>query len=474
MVLGLTALGFLSVTWSFAAPTHKVSLDERLLADLPKITQYLHNHHYQTVGVIKFKVKKGDQPGSYNAGTLNTKMALKLEHALVMAYDKNHPITVLQDVTTEASRSRGLGLTSTRGRRSLMEHSYPVAWGNDKQKPDVLLTGEVRLSKDMKKATVVIQALQPKQPDHLDTVVQLKSIDTDPDLLASAGQSFVIPRRLRGRSMEDAAAEDAADRDDKPKDNPLESPDDPVKLEVFYDGQAVTLEPDAGSPGELKVKRSKTTQDVKAGQKVNFKITNPGKAKIGVVLSINARNTLFQEDLTQRKAAECSKWILDPGESYSIDGFYMSQDGKSVMPFRVLSDEESAKVEMAPEHKGVFALVVFREGSGSSSDNALNIELARKLRDKGKSGAEASDKLKRALHVHEVNGRLVPNAATQRSPSTHNAKRHDRGLIVAGEAGTGSQLKELQVKFDPQPVMSLLIRYYSDTTSKADTDTTEQ
>ena len=352
----LIAAGFAAV---LAAPARADHIDDQLLADAPKIVKYLKDHDVHTVGVVKFGVKKGDQPASYNAGTLNMKMALKLEHALVMANDSKQPIAILQDVTTEGSRSRG-NLRKPQGRRALLDQVYPVAWGNDKKKPDMLLTGEVQLSKDMKTLAIAIRAFDHKKPDRLEDVMRLTGIKTDRDILASAGQSFVVARKLK-RGMDDSAAEDAANRDQNSKDNPLQSPDDPIKFEVIYDGSPVTLEPDESSPGELKAKRSKTSQDAKEGQKVNFKITNTGKEKIGVVLAINARNTLFQEDLTQKAPGECSKWILDPGETYSIDGFYMSQDGKSVFPFRVLSDDESAKVEMAPEHKGVFFLYVFRE-----------------------------------------------------------------------------------------------------------------
>src|SRR5205085_1397157 len=154
-----------------------------------------------------------------------------------------------------------------------------------------------------------------------------------------------------------------------------------------------------------------------------------------------------------------SKWILDPGETYTIDGFYMSQDGKSFFPFRVLSEEESARVEMAPENKGVYSVYVFREGSG----DGMNIELARKVREQARSATEAKEKYRRGLNVKEVNGRLVRDTAARgRSTGTHAKRKGGRGLVVAGdETTTGSQLKELQVKFDPEPVMSLFIRYHA-------------
>lgn len=459
----------LCVSGSAAAPPHADSLDERLLAEMPKVVKYLNEHQYHSVGVLKFSVKKGHQAASYNVGTLNTKMALRLEHALVMANDSRHPITILQDPTAEAAKSRGLTLGTAKGRRALLDHAYPVAWGNKHQKPDALLTGEVALDGNMRQATITIKAFEHRHPERMETVATIKNLKADRELLASAGQSFVVPRRLAGaRGLEegaadDAAADDAANRD-KSGSNPLKSADDPIKLEILYDGQPVALVADDSSPGELKARRSKTQADVREGQAVGFKITNTSQSKIGVVLAINGRNTLFQEDLTQRNAGECSKWILDPGETYAVNGFYMSNDGKSVFPFRVLSDEESAKVEMAPEHKGVYSLYVFSEGTGSA-ETAQNIELARKIRAKSNSASEAKENLKRGLHVKEVNGRLVrDSSATSARPATRHAKNPSgRGLVVAGnEAGTGSQLKELQVKFNPEPIMTVFVRYYAD------------
>ena len=43
---------------------------------------------------------------------------------------------------------------STKDRAGLFDHSYPLAWGDDKVKPDAFLVGRVKLSEDMKTTTV--------------------------------------------------------------------------------------------------------------------------------------------------------------------------------------------------------------------------------------------------------------------------------------------------------------------------------
>jgi hypothetical protein len=448
------------------------AISDRLLSAAPKVVQYVQDHHYQTVGVVKFSVRKGTQPGSYNAGTLNSQMALRLEHALIMANNPSHPLTILQDVTATAFHSRGLTLHSPSGRRGLISHAYPVAWGKDQKQPDILLTGEVHLSKNMKTATVTIQGFDRKHPERLEEVARLTNIPTNRDLFASAGQTFIVSRKPgKGRQgdPDDAAADDAAKRDDGPTGvtgmvgGPGQSADGPLQVAILYDDQTVDLQPDAASPGELKIKRSKTGQDVREGQKVRFKITNTSTDKIGVVLAINGRNTLFQEDLTQQSPGECSKWVLAPNETYTIDGFYMSKDGKSVYPFRALSDAESEKNEMAPEVKGIYSFYVFGGNGAQGGDSGTkNVEMADKAPPGSRTAAEAKARYRRALHVAEVDGRLVRRPVSRSVGLPNQARRPSgRGLVVVGaDATTGSQLNEQQAQFDKEPTMTLFVRYY--------------
>ena len=76
----------------------------------------------------------------------------------------------------------------------------------------------------------------------------------------------------------------------------------------------------------------------------------PATRKTGTLNSMIARRLETALVLLNTKESG----ILAPNESYTIDGFYMSADGKDVRPFKVLSDDESAKVDISPEQKGVF------------------------------------------------------------------------------------------------------------------------
>jgi hypothetical protein len=446
------------------------SIDTKLLEESPRIMKYLKDRHYQTVGVLKFAVKKGDQPASLNAGTLNTMMAARLEHALILLNDPAKPIDILHDTSqAAASQNHAATFRNAKGRRNLFEHAYLVAWGDHEKKPDAFLTGEVFVEKNMKQATIVVQAFDARNPDHVEEVIRLRDVPMDRNVLVSIGQSYVLQRGLRHRKerdLEDAACDDAALRDVTCA-NPLHDSDDPVKLQILYDDQPVSLETDASSRGELRVKCSKAV-DPKQGQKVKFVISNPTQDKVGVVLAVNGKSTLFMEDLASKPLCECTKWILGPGESYTIDGFYMTEDGKEVRPFKVLSDDESLKMDLAQGQRGVFSLFAFRSVSGSGSGMSISDqggELSRTLKGKphARSLAEAQSNTRAATHTSVSKGRLVADRSERHAASSRGARRKGaRGLVVADlQSTTGGTLNRVDTKLDPEPAMSLFIRYYS-------------
>ena len=121
--VALAAVLGLAVGWTSVARADHI--DERLLTEAPKIMAYLKEHNYQTVGVLKFTVKKGNDAPTFNAGTMNTKMATRVEHALTLLNDPKKPINILEDVSkTAASSSRSASFRTAQGRRGLLEKNY--------------------------------------------------------------------------------------------------------------------------------------------------------------------------------------------------------------------------------------------------------------------------------------------------------------------------------------------------------------
>jgi len=450
-------------------------INKALRPELPKILKYVKDHGYHTVGVLKFTVKKGNQSRILDAGTLNTSMALRLENALAMLIDENTTIDVIHEASqTAAAHNHGATFKTAQGRSDLFDIAYPIVWDSPRKTPDIFLTGEFLVDKDMKQSTIVIQEFDRRQPEAVHEVLRITNVPTDRDVLVGIGQSFVLSQPLQPQGPEDidvAAASDASRRDEN-RSNPLQDSDDPIKLEVFYNDTPVSLETDPNSPGELRVRRDKAV-DPKEGQRVKFVVTNKTKETVGVVLAVNGKSTLFQEDLTTRSTGECTKWILGPGQSYTIRGFYMSEDGKALRPFKVLSDEESAEVELAPEQKGVFSLFVFRGESSVAMDiSTEGGDLGRSLKMKpGVHGrAEVQASLRTATHTRVSNGRLLAEHVTRHPvPIRRAPQKGGRGLVVEDSSrAPGSSLNRVDARLDPQPSMSLFIRYYTAPTPGAD------
>jgi hypothetical protein len=438
-------------------------IDDRLVVEAPRVMDFIKKKGYHNVGVLRFKATPSS-PGE----TISYKMANRLENALILLDDDKHPVAILanKDVSRVAyARSSHANFSTARGRSALLQSSYPLAWGRESRKPDAFLTGDVQLSKNRKTVTIVVKAFDRKNPNQVQEVLRLRDVRTDRDILASMGQSYVVPRKILKRpapgQADETAAKDTANRD-QTNTSPVQDPENPVQLEVSFGGQPATLEPDSSSPGELKIQRQKT-QTPQQGQEVKMVLSNKGTERVGVVLAVNGKNTLFQEDLTSTQPGDCTKWVLGPNEQYEIKGFY-KEDNKLV-PFRVLSEEESAQAELAPEHKGIIALHVFREGSGGSEGlNITKPDLGRKTPgQRAPNLSSARARASKATRTRSVAGKLrVDHSARRPASRVVRHQKGKRGLIVDDpeNEAAGPTLTRVEFKPDSQPAVSLFIRYY--------------
>jgi hypothetical protein len=446
------------------------SIDAAMRENSPKVMHYLRAHGYGAVGVVRFSIEKGTRSESHHAGTLPDKMAARLENALALLNDPTAPIAI---VTGSVPGSRGAGHEhGTSGRRSVFQHALPVAWGDQARKPDALLTGKILVRPDMKALSIAILAYEARRPDVAEEVLRIENVPTDRDVLASLGQSFVIPRRAihRGaRALDETAADDAANRDQSGA-NPLGDASDPVKLEILYDGKAVAITDDPASPGEAVVKRTKHADDPKEGVVATFKITNNGSDPVGVVLAVNGKNTILGEDLTSKAPGECTKWVLSPNQTYTIEGFYMSEDGKDVRHFKVLSDDDSAKSTEGGDRKGEIAVYAFRSSAGPNGADGMNIaadggDLAQSPGGRGvrpRNLAEYQSALRTVNRTHAQGGKLMPDRSAPRPSRARVAhQKGGRGLLVGDDQGSsGATLNRVEQAFDPTPTMFVSIRYY--------------
>ncbi|MEM8913998.1 MAG: hypothetical protein AAGC97_19735, partial [Planctomycetota bacterium] len=83
-VQGIACL--LMLCTAMVAPANAADDLERQLTDVaPAVLEQLRADGFQNVGVLKFRVKKGDAKPSDRVGTLNLHLAEKLELALILA-----------------------------------------------------------------------------------------------------------------------------------------------------------------------------------------------------------------------------------------------------------------------------------------------------------------------------------------------------------------------------------------------------
>ncbi|MBV8554695.1 MAG: hypothetical protein JO116_03960, partial [Planctomycetaceae bacterium] len=232
-----------------AAPTpvRADTLEAALLKQAPRVISYLKDHGYHNVGVLKFRVQKGNEPASDHVGPLNLNLAGRLEIALVLANDNQEPLGIIRDADGVAATLPGANHLTRPGRQALFRGRYPLAWGDQQVVPDAFLTGVAVVSPDLKQMTVALLAFG-KDGEKLDNVAQFTAA-TDAPALAEAGESFLIrdgfdaghSEEVRGTVVAAAARVKAT-----PATSPLRDAAAPVALEIRYDGQPVPLEIRAG------------------------------------------------------------------------------------------------------------------------------------------------------------------------------------------------------------------------------------
>jgi hypothetical protein len=127
-----------------------------------------------------------------------------------------------------------------------------------------------------------------------------------------------------------------------------------------------------GSPQEIRpATKGQTKWEVESpepGKKITFTLKNNGTRTLGVVLKLNGVSTIGQQ---KDESDKCRKWVIDPGKTYTIEGFYGSDGGKvdNYLPFKVLVGEEArAKREELGDKAGRIEVDVFAQDGGAPDD----------------------------------------------------------------------------------------------------------
>jgi hypothetical protein len=366
----------LAVVAGLGAPVRAANLDPALLREARKVHRWLHAKGYRTVGVLPFRVKKGDRPATFLAGPITTNLPDRLENALVMvtSADERLALRVVRGAGATASRA-GVGswYSNPARRAKLFEvNGYRLAWGDRTVKPDVFLTGLVTSGGDRAKTAVRIEAFG-KSSKTLTKVTEF-AVATDRGLLVDLGYNFALTRRgvarSRGAAERDrqavrvAARRDAGQATDDPAEAATPADVAGISFKILYNGKEQAVRPvGQGTRGEFYV------NPVAPGTKVVMVLAHNGRRdeRLGVILKVDGKSTWREEE---QESLECRKWLYDPGDKPDpVRGFYHDLKGKNLRPFRVLSAAESeAKAAELGEKAGYITVEVFGQGPEGGGD----------------------------------------------------------------------------------------------------------
>lgn len=403
----------------------------------PEILRHCRERGYKNVGILKFRIRKGQGQPTDNAGPLNMNLADQLELALIMANDVRNPLGIIHDASAVAAKVKGANHLTVEGRELLFSETYPLAWGDSRVRPDAFLVGVVEMRGSLDSFTVGVAAFSPGK-EGLEKVVQFTATPGVDDLI-EVGESFAVRGLFDAGKLElaDTVRQEivthAAAVHQASAPHPLVAPEASAVLDILYDNRIQTVE---YRGGEAYVKEPET------GQKVSFVIRrkNPAdKQRYGVVLKVNGENTLARQRL---KDLDCRKWILEPGDPpITLHGFQITDD--SAQEFRVLSKAESKAREMDyGRDVGTISFVVFRELTHEPVHAPV---LAAEDEDFGilSRGVFPSQPVP-TLDV--LKQKLLADSGT-------------RGLIVEGER-IHAATRKVKFRAEPTPILSATIRYY--------------
>jgi hypothetical protein len=416
------------------------TLEQELLNHAPQLMKHVREKGYKNVGVLKFRVKKGNAEPSDTVGTLNMTLANRTEMALVLVNDPatDKQIGIIQDASSLAAKLKGANHLNPQGRQVLFNAKYPLAWGSQSVNPDAFVVGKATIGADLKEMQVEM-GLIDSQPAAAarDRLVSF-TVPVEGDLLSEMGESFLVRGFFTGGKVSQIEPKKAVESAAKVKDNyepyPLaDKADPPVALEIWYGRSKV---PFVATGGKAAIRQPQPDE------KVTFRIVRKKPGRYGIVLKVNGENTIFQERLADIK---CHKWILEPDmDKLEVIG-YAVKGKKEALAFSVLPPAESRANEVYYGHDvGTFALTVYTEVPGYTNGEPKNENY---LALRGGSYPDTKPATLGALqHV------LREDAA--------GAGTATRGLVVAGERVATGGTRLVPFKAYPTPVLSATIKYY--------------
>ncbi|HJZ89824.1 MAG TPA: hypothetical protein VKE40_03055 [Gemmataceae bacterium] len=460
--LPFVALTLLAV--AYPARAEPDAIDKKFLEVAPEIIKRAKERKYANVGVLKFQVRKGDGAPDDGAGELNMSLANRLEAALAESLPDD-TLGILWRPSLKAQENPFANHAKPEGRRPLFGVKYPLAWGNTDALPGAFVIGRVDISKDLRTLTLALEMFG--RDGKVEPIGKPIELPATRRTLVEAGYSYVMARpvaeklsdgargarknvgqvvELKAEDEEVSFSEVVVFNNSKPAEGVRPTAADaldasPVKLTFLVNNAPVRVEGDqVPEPGETDV--------------VTFRLENTDKtATYAVVLKVNGKNTLFEEEM---EAARCRKWILGPGTSLEVKGF-QNDDRKSI-PFRILSEKESAaNLVRYKDLGGTVRMIAFR---GEQVAEDPSIEEKKYLNDQLVSLTAVSYGARGLAKGEEKPGSLAALKKDLRGRAA--ATEGMRGVIDKGNRTEDNPIQHVYFKTLPTVgVSDITIRYYS-------------
>ncbi|HVK12188.1 MAG TPA: hypothetical protein VM597_25775 [Gemmataceae bacterium] len=451
------------------------ALDTAFLKAAPEIISALKDAKSENVGVLKFRIQKGDGPASDSVGELNMGLADRLEAALILALPENEKFGILgrPSLTVLQEKNEAAGLKDADSRAAYFDGIYPLSWGDRHDakkkgwvKPSAFIAGTAVINKALTEVTVTLQSFGPDGT--LKDLGKPITVPMSRRTLVEAGYSYVLTQKnapalfdgARGGKAksegvsqfkpvdEEVSLKNAVVINDaaRPaaKAPALASLDEcPVKLKITYNGEEMPIE-----KGEVR--------EPKEGDRIVFTLENTDpdpKALYAVVLKVNGKNTIFSEDA---EANYCLKWILEHGQKLEVKGFQV--DSEHYNEFVVKSDKDSkAEADVYGDLAGTVRMVVFR-GEHVTEDPSIlekkDVPLNTMVMNAISRGARGLDP--KAIPPGSVAGLkgLLKNRQVQ--------PEGQRGMIVKGDQVKKGNIEKIHFLTLPTVgVADITIRYYA-------------
>jgi hypothetical protein len=463
------ALAFILGTMS-AAPARADNLDAALLDHAHDVISYLQKHHYHNVGILKFRIKKGNHASSFKVGPLNDNIADRLEWVLIAknSLDPPNSIGVIHNADHVALEKKIGRYDNPATQRALFQQNYSLAWAGAAVKPDYMLTGIITVQSDLKSANVTIEGFGPSSPKY-DKVASFQ-VRTDRSLLADLNESFHVKarqlgqRKTRALELDEEAVSDAAEDNSKPQNTPASTvsltgtgpiagssaasnTDDLLYYEIRYDGQPQPVTSDPNSPGELQV------AEPRENQAVSIYVRSQASERIGVAVTVNGKNTLYEE---QGEPSHLTPWILDPGQLYGIYGYQI--DNNTRKPFVVLSDAQTAALPYSP-NLGQIQFHIFKSGGDSGTKNIAGGDNSTQDDPSAKTMNISVRGLDRSALVRAGKTRSLAELQDTIKKYAHLPKRKGRGAISEDDKVVEGQIQNADIP-NPVLVQTIVVRYY--------------